>query len=634
TVYGGDTGQVAKVKLFAPGTTGSALWGSTGDSRSLSGKAFLGVVYGLFRDDEGMGFGLANVLTDGTVELYTDETSLYRAQIVHNAADPALGRVDLYMDGGLLVRDFEFQTATKYLDLPAGIHTFEIAPAESSSPTDPLWTKRISIREGETYSVVAAGVLEPENWNGNPDGKSTALDLFVADGAVEATGSPNEFTLRQFYGITDLPSCHFGNGPSLLFRNASYGDFTDYTSGETGSYVGRLQSAGTTTAPLVELQGDFTDVGGLGILDMPSGFFAKDGALAIEWIQVLPDGTVVRPGQTTKTVDVQIIHGSADPAVETVDIYLDGGLLIDDLGFKSAKPFVKLPLGTHEFSIAEASSVSKEGAIRTRRQSFADGRNYTMVLAGVVDPESGQWMANPDGRDISLNLFVDDDALKESPTANEWAIRQFYGITDLEAVDFWIDDIDYLAYQDNGFGDFTEIELDAHRGTYTGVMRPAGSPQSEQAIVCTSVKDWGPYAGLAILSVWTGTIADGIDWFYVTPIGEAVAEEVTCNYTGTATEEETEIPSTFAIEGNYPNPFNPSTSIIFDLPESAAVSVEVYDATGRMVFKTDETRFGVGAGQAVHVDATAWSSGLYLYKVIARGRTSSWTGSGRMILVK
>jgi hypothetical protein len=125
-----------------------------------------------------------------------------------------------------------------------------------------------------------------------------------------------------------------------------------------------------------------------------------------------------------------------------------------------------------------------------------------------------------------------------------------------------------------------------------------------------------------------------VDWFYVTPNGDAVAEEVTCPAVGTATEEETEIPTTFAIQGNYPNPFNPSTSIVFDLPADASVSVEIYDATGRMVFKSEETHYPVGAGHAVHVDATAWSSGLYLYKVIARGRTSSWTGSGRMVLVK
>ncbi|MFV1981333.1 MAG: T9SS type A sorting domain-containing protein [Rhodothermia bacterium] len=100
---------------------------------------------------------------------------------------------------------------------------------------------------------------------------------------------------------------------------------------------------------------------------------------------------------------------------------------------------------------------------------------------------------------------------------------------------------------------------------------------------------------------------------------------------------EPEIPSDFSIHGNYPNPFNPATSITFDLPEAASVSVQVFDVTGRMVMQTPEETFSAGAGHVVRVNATAWNSGLYLYKVIAQARTSPrlvGVGTGRMMLVK
>ena len=43
------------------------------------------------------------------------------------------------------------------------------------------------------------------------------------------------------------------------------------------------------------------------------------------------------------------------------------------------------------------------------------------------------------------------------------------------------------------------------------------------------------------------------------------------------------IPQTFALHHNYPNPFNPTTSINFDLPNNTNVTIAVYDINGRLV---------------------------------------------------
>ena len=48
-------------------------------------------------------------------------------------------------------------------------------------------------------------------------------------------------------------------------------------------------------------------------------------------------------------------------------------------------------------------------------------------------------------------------------------------------------------------------------------------------------------------------------------------------------EDET-LPESFALHGNYPNPFREATRLVFDLPRSARVTVEVMDVTGRRVF--------------------------------------------------
>ncbi len=89
------------------------------------------------------------------------------------------------------------------------------------------------------------------------------------------------------------------------------------------------------------------------------------------------------------------------------------------------------------------------------------------------------------------------------------------------------------------------------------------------------------------------------------------------------------LPTAFALHGNYPNPFNPSTTIRFDLPEAAGVSVTVYDLTGRVVMQLSASSLNAGR-HSMSLDASRLGSGVYLYKL----RAGSYEGVGKMTLVK
>jgi hypothetical protein len=77
-----------------------------------------------------------------------------------------------------------------------------------------------------------------------------------------------------------------------------------------------------------------------------------------------------------------------------------------------------------------------------------------------------------------------------------------------------------------------------------------------------------------------------------------------------------EVPREFALRVPYPNPFNPSTHIRYELPEPARVSLTVHDVLGRVVETLiDETK---GAGyHAVQWNAAGRSSGVYLARFTA-----------------
>jgi len=102
----------------------------------------------------------------------------------------------------------------------------------------------------------------------------------------------------------------------------------------------------------------------------------------------------------------------------------------------------------------------------------------------------------------------------------------------------------------------------------------------------------------------------------------------------TDTENEGQLPSEFALKGNYPNPFNPSTTISFDLPATADVSVEVLDLLGRVVMSVPSQAYEAGANRSVQINASSLSSGVYLYRVIVQGVKGANAQVGTMTLLK
>ena len=81
-------------------------------------------------------------------------------------------------------------------------------------------------------------------------------------------------------------------------------------------------------------------------------------------------------------------------------------------------------------------------------------------------------------------------------------------------------------------------------------------------------------------------------------------------------DEAVEHPLAFALLPNYPNPFNPWTSIPFTLPENADVSIQVYDLKGHEVAHLLSGPLAAGY-HVTRWNASSMSSGLYLVKMTA-----------------
>jgi hypothetical protein len=91
-----------------------------------------------------------------------------------------------------------------------------------------------------------------------------------------------------------------------------------------------------------------------------------------------------------------------------------------------------------------------------------------------------------------------------------------------------------------------------------------------------------------------------------------------------------DMPVEFNLSQNFPNPFNPTTVINFAIPQTSAVTLDVYDMTGKLVSTLISNETRTEGSYSYQVDGSALSSGMYIYRLTA----GNFSGSRKMILIK
>jgi serine protease len=89
------------------------------------------------------------------------------------------------------------------------------------------------------------------------------------------------------------------------------------------------------------------------------------------------------------------------------------------------------------------------------------------------------------------------------------------------------------------------------------------------------------------------------------------------------------LPDVVTLHGNYPNPFNATTTITFDLTTTCRVKLEVLDILGRSVKVLADNTFSAGS-QSVSFDASGLASGTYVARLQARNLILT----SKMVLIK
>ncbi len=187
-------------------------------------------------------------------------------------------------------------------------------------------------------------------------------------------------------------------------------------------------------------------------------------------------------------------------------------------------------------------------------------------------------------------------------------LRGFYKFNSVSSDVFYVNYLAQLGTSGVGAGSFIET---ASQSTYKEFVAQVLYPGSD-------VPDNG------IIDMWIsglGGLPHLGSYFVVDDLSLSSTSDVANRPNG--------IPKAFGLEQNFPNPFNPTTNIIYDIPTQSHVTLTVFDVLGHEVATIVNEVQAAGRYKAVF-DASALASGVYLYRI----QVGSFVDSRKMIVVK
>jgi hypothetical protein len=558
------------------------------------------------KNQNGEAIGFFAALSNGDVVPINMTNPVASVQIIHNSPDPAAALVDIYVNGNLALEDFAFRTPTPFIPLPANTPlTVGVAPANGNIIANiPLR----SLMGGERYIVMATGVVDPSAFDQSANGAAIGFGLKVFTPAQDGSGSANTAILA-YHGAPDAPAVDVRAGGNNLVPNLSFGNFAGYLQVPAANYVLEVAPAGA--APIAAFQADLTGRSGKAGLVFASGFLnpsMNQNGEPFGLFYVGSGGTViplppVQMNPMPTMAKVQVIHNAPDPAADSVDIYINGGLALDNFGFREATSFIDLPAGVVlNIGVAGKMSASANDTLKNFRVGpLTAGEAYVVVAAGVLDPS--QFDQSVNGSDIAFDLKILANARTVSADGRQVDYRAFHGSPDAPAVDIfngpWIQ-LGPLAYGEFYFRYQTVPALQ-----YTLDVKVAGT----NTVATTIDTDLRGLGGLAPIVFASGFLnpannqnGPGFGFFAALPNGVVAPLPAVHLRRGL------EANNSFTVS---PNPAISRIEINLDTElASEARSMELLDVNGRTV----RTKL-IDGDQRYGMDLEGLSEGMYMLRI-------------------
>ena len=535
--------------------------------------------------------------------LYSDERNTQRISQHMDWVPQRGASLEIRDPGHLVAQEGRMELVDGGAPNPIGVEVLQESFADTAEENENFVILRYTISNptGAELDNVHIGLMF--NWRMN---STWGQDYALFDG-TRNLGYQQDAAANPTVVVGTMPLS--ANAP-VHFRALRYGEpLTDQTK---WSYLtGGIQSPGSgandwtqvtglgpfTIAPGQEVQVAFAVVTGRSREDL---FQNADNAKAL-WESTLQ--------QAPTAQFIQNVDGSP------LDVYVDGQRIFDDWTFQSASAFDVLSQGEHTIDVVRGGDGDNAQPLRSQSISVGTGTDYHVIAYGK-------------GEDVDLALV--DDVRRSHDVDDQAAFYVTHGARDLTAVDVrllqpggaavvLLDDAAYGAA-----GSYVAVSPGSHEIEVVAAADQRlinrfefdlGGLSRQAFVLSLSGSGTSAREGLTMI----GVQADGTVFFPsgVTRIGD-----------------QTELPERFVLHGNYPNPFNPHTTILVDLPMSATVTVEVFDVLGRAVLRSVPEELEAGSRRAIQMDVAQLASGTYPYRVRAATAAGTEVRMSHMTILK
>jgi len=403
-----------------------------------------------------------------------------------------------------------------------------------------------------------------------------------ASGTVTISTCTEDNEVDTQIAVWDVDDCLNYSTYALLAAND---DVLDGCSSGSSDYASELTLCGLVAGTTYLIQVD--------------AYGGEEGVLSI---------SVATQVDCNMALNLQVIHNSADVALATVDVRLNGTLIADNLSYRQATAMVPvIGLNSGVLTINAASSADSSNSIFHETVSFMNGVNHVAVIKGIHSAS---------GYNTNVNNVTPGFEFFQFPanTMNEEVLlAAVNGVTDAAPVNFQFGaDVIFTGLS---YGEVTGGPL-------------SGSAQSTLFNADSSVTygifttDLTPYLGQSVVVLLTGFADPGTN-SNGAPYGMCVVTSAggsfTCLNNLILGIDEEILAGEVAI---YPNPVSEICTIDFETLAQKEVEIQVYDLAGNLLQSVKPGQTGVGK-QAVELNMQGLASGMYMVNILLNGQTAA-----------
>lgn len=276
-------------------------------------------------------FGLIAVFPGGlVVSLPTKSITPARLQVIHNCAATDAASVDVWLDNTKLIPDFDFRTASSFIDAPAGVlFDVSIQGPMSTDTVNALFKQSFLLESAKTYIVIASGIVGSGTYT-----PATPFSLEVIADAAETSTTSGNVDVLVWHGATDAPTVDVvetAQGAGTIVDDLSYGEAAGYLDVAATTYALEIRDE-TGTTIVAKYAADISGLSDQAITILASGFLDpannNNGEAFGLWVALPTGGDLLELG---------LITGIEDDNNEITDavIYPNPATAVANINFNS-----------------------------------------------------------------------------------------------------------------------------------------------------------------------------------------------------------------------------------------------------------------------------------------------------------